>query len=1058
MNFCRYGVAVLCVLLLGAVGLAQAGKETFSDELDTDLYDVSLTVKAAPQLTANAMVRLALEASGDKEAVRLSIAPRAIFLVGVHEGHQQPLGQAKITVKPGATTHFTIQRRGDALSILQGDTRVYRGKAPRGKGAEGRIAADAGWTVDEVRVQRLEPVAFADDFMRTKDENGGWTVQSGQWKLSSAWDSEPHGNRERFTMALTAQNPFAWRGKADSTPALCVTGKPLWEDYTMTAAVRPEASGAVGVAVNLLDNANGLLVRWSSASDRGQRGDRLTVEKLVNGKTSVLAEERGGFIPGQWYRLAVVSELGGIRVLVDNNERLALNDVTPWHGGVGLYTESRDGATFDDITVYGRTLKTDLMEESSSTRIQERFLNDGQGMRSWANPSDFYTAENGVNINQHDYFSEQWMVLSVRLNTPDGKLVLVLHGNGQDDSAGLRAIITADRVPQQMRYQLFHDDIELAKASGPVFDAREDTTVRFRAAAGALTLEVDGKPVLQAADSRPAPGLRPAYRADGAFRNLRNLLVLGRNYRDFIFTGAPVDWVGEGTWMATVRWACQPQWSFYSGWSRGDAVLWHKQRLLGDQSLQVYMGYKMEVPREREIYESIYHSHDACISICTDGHDPRSGYAIMSGQRNEYNRPSSETVLLRNGVPVQRVNTSVFGWGWSHRAWFDMELRKRGDTVELWLDSQLAMSYRDPHPLEGGVPAIWTSDGGLSIARVRLSYANPPQPRTDVQVALDTPWIPEFTNVRKPLTLDFPNAWSATGKPVTLHVIARLAPDGATPPAVKDKHIIFTPSKGGEYWYQVTAGDGKATSMAFNLSGTAFDPSLGRDDSHALVLYRFDEGTGAVVHDRAPNGPPADLQAPDFPNTTWLPGQGLSFSGPNPLKTAGGVAKLMAIARSKACTLEVWTSNDTEYFPQHWLGCLLTWESGAGKQNFLLGGHKADLIAAPSGGQFETGYNDNYVNTNGSYNAYFGFRTSLHHTVITWDGTNTRGYNDGKPLEAQQINWHPDQWTADAPLLLGNRTDNQRTYLGTFYLVAIHDKCLSADEVKRHYLAGPSAK
>ncbi len=34
----------------------------------------------------------------------------------------------------------------------------------------------------------------------------------------------------------------------------------------------------------------------------------------------------------------------------------------------------------------------------------------------------------------------------------------------------------------------------------------------------------------------------------------------------------------------------------------------------------------------------------------------------------------------------------------------------------------------------------------------------------------------------------------------------------------------------------------------------------------------------------------------------------------------------------------------------------------------------------------------------------------------------------------------------------------QRNYLGTYYLVAIHDRCFSAGEVLRHYQAGPSAK
>ena len=178
--------------------------------------------------------------------------------------------------------------------------------------------------------------------------------------------------------------------------------------------------------------------------------------------------------------------------------------------------------------------------------------------------------------------------------------------------------------------------------------------------------------------------------------------MMGDQYRDYTFTEAPVDWRSEGDWMPTVRWACQPQWSFYSGWSRGDAVLWQKQYFTGDHSIQVYLGFKMEYPRERAIYEEPDHYHDVNITICGDGHDPRSGYAMLSGQSDEYGRPSMVTILLRNGVEVQRVNASVFGFGMGHRSWHDVELRMRGDVIEGLVDGAVLIRYRDASPLPGG--------------------------------------------------------------------------------------------------------------------------------------------------------------------------------------------------------------------------------------------------------------------------------------------------------------------------------------------------------------------
>ena len=324
---------------------------------------------------------------------------------------------------------------------------------------------------------------------------------SGVWHLASAWDKDPHGNKNRFNMALYGQNPFAWVGSAAAAPAICTTGMPTWEDYTFAVAVRPEMEGAVGALVNVHDRDNALLLRWSAANDRGPRGNRLTLEQIVKGKHRVLAVDRGGFLPAQWYKLTIVSGLDGVRVLIDNRERLAVTDATPRQGAVGLYTESPHGATFDNVTVYGRTLHTDLIFENRNTRIQERFLQDWQGMRSWAAPDDWFTSDEGLTINRHDYFGEQWMVFTMNAPSTDGRLLLLLHGNGADERTGLRALLTADGEHNQEVYQLFHDGTELAKTTGPLLPAHEDVTVRFRYAGQCLSLEVDGKAVLQAADA-----------------------------------------------------------------------------------------------------------------------------------------------------------------------------------------------------------------------------------------------------------------------------------------------------------------------------------------------------------------------------------------------------------------------------------------------------------------------------------------------------------------------------------------------------------------------------
>ena len=340
--------------------------------------------------------------------------------------------------------------------------------------------------------------------------------------------------------------------------------------------------------------------------------------------------------------------------------------------------------------------------------------------------------------------------------------------------------------------------------------------------------------------------------------------------------------------------------------------------------------------------------------------------------------------------------------------------------MEFWVEGKSLLSYTDAHPIDGGVPAIWSTDNGISVALAQLHFAQPAQPRTEAQVLLDTPWYPEWTNVNTPLTLDFPKTWSTSGKPVSLHVKKQLAPEGEDGAVtVQEKRITYTPKQIGEYWYEISASDGSAQSAPFHLFGQTFNPALGRDDAHAVVLYRFTEGSGAIVHDQSKIAPPADLNLPtdkDAAGTpSWLPGQGLTIRGANPLMTAHGVPKLLALAKAHAGTLEFWVSTDTLYPATGWSGCLLAWEVKPEQRNFAVGHLSSTLAFAPR--------NTPIAGNNGNVFQIDGFRTCLQHYVLTWDGTTTRWYVNGKSAGTKTVDWTVDNWSPDALLLLGNQLE-----------------------------------
>ncbi|MHB9025645.1 MAG: hypothetical protein ACYC7E_15990 [Armatimonadota bacterium] len=1069
-----YTLAMVCIALLIGSTLAQAAPPVFTERLNSALYDCTLALTPAANLSETSAVRVDLEAGG-KTAVRVEITRQAIT---IEQNDKRRLGEIPSGVTPGKKYAITLMRRGTTLGLLRGDAVLLRVEAPRGTGDRVEITAGPGWTLDDARVQPLEPVAFADNFMRAEGEKGLWKLDAGQWTLQSAWDADPKGNVHRFEQARFAQNPFAWVGVGKpGGSALCTAGQPFWEDYTFSAAVRPGEGGAVGLAVNMTGT-DGLLARWTPANDRGAGGNRLTLCRLAAGKLSVLQEDPGGFIPGQWYRLAIVSAIGEIRVSVDGRERLAVKDVTPWRGGVGLYAEGPSPATFDDVTAYGRALNTGLLAEARLLRASQQYQDHWIKMDEWASwKVDWQQVAGDYFVHRREWYGDHRIILNL---TPvafwrAGELTLTLCGDGRDPATGYRVTLQQAEGLTQSTVTLYRNSAKLAGKSIPALKAGEKYQLRFLRAGKRICLEIDGQPVVEALDPAPLDGRSPAYRATAAFSRPDNVLVVGDCEWDYTFAEAPVDWLADGAWMPTTRWSCSSQWSFLGGWGRGDAALWHKGRFNGDHALQAFVALKMEYPRERQTYWE--RPRDFGLVICGDGHDPRSGYSAILGAPDKNGTPNARAVLLRNGVEVATGAGRVPGAeADAHTHWVELQLGKQGNVIEFRHAGNLLLRYADPRPLAGGASAIWTSDNGIAVARARLRFADPPQPRNDPRVILDEPWYPEWANVGQPLTLEFTGAWSTSGKPVRLQSMKRLAPVGQPAPEIRGTSVSLTPKTAGDYWYGIDASDGETRSPDFQLFFPAFTPSLGRDDSHALLLYRFDEGKGDVVHDHSTVAPPVDLALEKGGAMRWLPGQGMALHINSRLLSTGGVDKLMAIARSRACTVEMWVSNSTIYPPTETLGYFFSWERpGAPAQNFAVAMLTGKLLVLSQGTAF-TPYCPGSM-------LFKEMRTGLQHVVVTWDGTKTVAYVNGRQLGTEYAAWSTDRWSPDARVVLGDQLNPQQpqveaiskfigiatyilepqltghhTYPGIYYLFALHDRCLPPADIQRHYQAGPSAR
>lgn len=1050
----------------------------FSEEAAATNYNVELSLRPEAAAAKDSGVQLALEWENATSNITFTFTRSRTTLVRVVDGN--------IIERQSVATEFiadednllTILRRGSWLGIIQQQQLIFSEELARIDGERASLKTGNGWTVKQQELQPLEPVFFTDDFMRV--ENDQWAAQVGDWVLANAWQHDVKSQVMSMVDPGAAQNPFAMVGSiTGDSPAwsTALAGKNSWDDYSFSAAIQPPADGAVGLLCNMDDAGHGLLLRWSQAGERGAEGNSLALYQFDNGKRTLLANSPGGAIPEQWFKLTITSSLReGVQVAVDGTQRLALPHPPSVRGGIGLYSESKSGVIFDDITVVGHGLDADVLADILLQRVNSRFQNDAE-MSAWSKTQSEWQPMPGIRNqwrHRFDYYGDQWVIAKLTpVRVAVSQLQLILCGDGVTATSGYRAQITRSKEGE-INYTILRNEEKLAEMAGEALTNGESYDIEFRRIGNQLILQLDGETLLEIADAKPLTGLRPSYRAEGGFSTVRDVLVIGKQVLDYTFNSAPVDWIGDGHWLSTIRWSCAPQWSFLGGWRRGDAVLWHKKKFTGDQTFQAYLGLKMEYPRQKQIYEERF--RDIAITICGDGKNPRSGYAVIFGAPDLQGNPNRRTVLLRNGIEVASTPQFMPQKTYGHHTWYDMVLQKHGSEINfsvkylsknMWWGGDpgreitVTLKYTDPQPLEGGIPAIWSSNNGITIARSRIFFSQPPQSRPEPLVSISDPWYPEWSNIDTTLKLDFAHPWSTDGKEAQFKIIPEKVPTGEEGQAIfEGDQLRFTPRQRADYWYKIYAEEGTSRSSSVHLSIPVFDPKLGRDDSHAVVLYRFDEGSGDKIHDHSAIGPAADLLIPKEAKTNWLPGRGLHFIGPQPIQSESAVSKLTAIAKSNAFTIELWLSPDTDDPPTGSNGNLISWGEGAGnKRNFvfeqrwysiLLMGNEAYYIYDTQkwhGPVWNTRYPE------------FQFYLGLQHVVLTWDGTAGHSYFGGKERNGgDELTGILADLNAEGRLLLGNTLARDANYLGSYYLVAVHDRALSAEDVLRNFNAGPDAK
>lgn len=229
------------------------------------------------------------------------------------------------------------------------------------------------------------------------------------------------------------------------------------------------------------------------------------------------------------------------------------------------------------------------------------------------------------------------------------------------------------------------------------------------------------------------------------------------------------------------------------------------------------------------------------------------------------------------------------------------------------------------------------------------------------------------------------------------------------------------------------------TSFARATNGNA-----NRADANAIALFRFSEGAGDVTMDTSNSGTPIALQ---IEGMEWVEGGGLrNVSGKAQASLAHSRKLFDMITPNNEFSVEAWVIPDNT--AQDGPARIVSYSQDTAVRNFTLGQNSIYY-------QLRNRSATTSANGTPALEALDPQTdTVLQHVVATFDPASGRkDYINGQ-LSIEENVADELAWLDNQLLVLGNEVTNNRLWQGVFKLVAIHNRALTAAEVRQNYDAG----
>ena len=218
-----------------------------------------------------------------------------------------------------------------------------------------------------------------------------------------------------------------------------------------------------------------------------------------------------------------------------------------------------------------------------------------------------------------------------------------------------------------------------------------------------------------------------------------------------------------------------------------------------------------------------------------------------------------------------------------------------------------------------------------------------------------------------------------------------------------------------------------------------------------IVLYEFNETKGDVVKDTSRHASPLNLRIKDPKSVDRKPGS-LRIRTRTIVQSDGPATKIIqAIKRTGETTIEAWITpeNDSQSGPAR----IVTLSKDSNNRNFTLGQDRNKYVVR---------YRSRKTSTNGIPSTDTKskvVKTKLTHLVYTrMKSGSTTIYVNGKLAAKRSAGGDIKHWDSSYQFALGDELVGGRLWKGTFHLVAVYDRDLSAREIQQHYRAGAKFK